>query len=165
MTSVNNSLELREAHGFTASRSSQSSRRTVSSEPRTGRLGNLKSYLTKLNDHIDFNDELCALKGLTLDQFKIKHSELRYLSLASDKSELQVEKFMNHHCGDGCMSIGVYLVRSGYWVTQTHIDFNNVKEVYKQFKVLIYKPHHPLIIEDNKHGGPSSSPSPMSEMD
>ena len=122
--------------------------------------------MTKLNDHIDFNDEICVLMDLTPGQFKIKHGELHYLGLAHGKPELQVEKFMNHHCGDGCMSIVVHLVRSGYWVTQTHIDFNNAKEVYKQFKALSYEPYHPRIIEDNPCGGSSSSSSsPMSEMD
>ena len=60
---------------------------------------------------------------------------------------------MNHNCHAGSMGIVVYLMRSGYWVTQTHIDFNNVKGVYKQLRVLSYQPYHPRITEDNRYVG------------
>ena len=129
------------------------------------KVSNLQAFLTQLNSHIGFNNEAIVLEELPCEQFKIKHRELHYLNLAHDKSELQVEKFMNHHCHGGDMGVVVYLMRSGYWVTQTHIDFSNVKEVYKQLQALKYQPYRPRIIEDNRHGGSSSSSSPMSERD
>ena len=129
-------------------------------------VSNRHAFLTKFNYHIGLNNEIVALGDLPLDQFKIGYSALHYLTLAQDKSELQVEKFTKHHCHDGGMGIVVYLMRSGYWVTQTHIDLNNVKEVYKQLSVLNYEPYRPQLIEDSQYGGsPSSSPSPMPTMD
>ena len=73
----------------------------------------LHAFLTKLSSHIGFNSEVTALGDPPNDQLKIKYSELHYLSLAHGKSELQVEKFMSHHCHDGSMGVVVYLMRSG----------------------------------------------------
>ena len=127
-------------------------------------LFSFKVFLTKLTHHAGFNDEVCVLENLPYDQFRVAYSALRYLSFGDDKTELQVEKFMTHHCGRAELSIVVHLVRSGYWVTPTHVDFKNVKELYTQHRVMNGQPYHPRIVEDSVYGGSPSSSSPMSTM-
>ena len=75
-------------------------------------LYNFTKFLTVISYHVSFNDEVRALGDLPCDQFRIAYSALHYLSLGDDKTELQVEKFMNHHCGGVRLSIAVHLVRS-----------------------------------------------------
>ena len=134
--------------------------RSISGE----QLFSFKVFLAKLNDHVGFNDEACVLENLPYDQFRVALGALHYLSFGGDKTELQVEKFMKHHCGRVELSIVVHLVRSGYGVTPTHVGFKNVKELYKQYRVMNGQPYHPRIIEDNVYGGSSSSSSPTSTM-
>ena len=128
-------------------------------------LYNFTKFLAKLNYHVGFNNEALVLGDLPYGQFRIACNTLHYLSLGDDKTELQVEKFMNHHCGLMRLSIVVHLVKSGYGVAPTHIDFDNVKEIYKQYAVLNGQPYRPRIIEDNMYGVSSSSSSLMSSMD
>ena len=152
------------AHGSRALPSIQSSHRGDILNASDEQLDNISKFLTKLNYHVGFNDEVRALGDLPYDWFRTAYTALRYLSLGDDKTELQVEKFMNHHCGSMRLSIAVHLVTSGYWVTPTHIDFGSVKEIYKQYAVLNGQPYRPRIVEDNMYGGSSSSSSPMPAM-
>ena len=165
MTSVNSSLESGEALGIIVSRSNQSSRRTTFSTRLTRRSATLKrSSRSSTVTSVSITMSLCWGSYQT-GSSRSSIVSFTTSALPQDKSELQVGKFMSHHCHGDDVGIVVYLVRSGYWATQTHIDFNNVKEVYKQFQALKYQPYRPRIIEDNRYGGSSFSSSPMSERD
>ena len=75
-------------------------------------LFSFKVFLTKLSHHVGFNAEVCVLENLPYDQLRAAYIALRYLSFGGDKTELQVEKLTQHHCGRVELSIVVHLVRS-----------------------------------------------------